>query len=794
MIRNYFKTAFRGLLKNKGITIINVLGLALGLAICLLIVFYVVDELSYDKYNVNYERIYRVNTDLKYNGVETHFAISAQPVAEALVKEFPQVEQAAGIAPAVNIRFKKGNDVIREDGATYYCDATIFSVFTLPMIVGDAKTALKEPNSIVITESEAKKYFNKTNAVGETLFSVTDSTLRKVTGVVRDMPAQSHFRADFFLSCGENRKNNWNGFSVNTYVLLMPGTNARHAENGFNALMKKRLNTPGFNYTKFEKSGNYIRLGLMPLKDIHLQSNRQSELAPNGNIQYVYVFSAVAIFILLLACINFINLSTARSANRAREVGVRKVLGSSRRILIVQFLMESLIVTAAAAIIAVIIAWILLPFFNQISGKQLSISWQTMRWLTPSLLVLVFIVGIVAGSYPAFLLSAFKPVDVLKGKLSAGFKGSALRSTLVVIQFGVAVFLIIGTLVIYNQLSYIQNKDLGFKRSQVLTIKNVTVLQNPLTLKQEIKQLPGVTDATLTSFLPTGGSKWLNSVANDKNGMLTQFWTIDEDYLNTMGMTLKNGRSFSAQIASDSSGMIINETAAKMFGLPDNPIDKTLTTGQAENEKRYHIVGVVKDFNFSSLRDNITPLVMTMGHDWRASLSVRLSTDNLPALLHKIEANWKTLAPNEHFEYSFMDEDFDALYRTEQRMGTLFIVFASLAILIACLGLFGLAAYAAGQRVREIGIRKVLGASATGLVTLLAKDFIKLVFISIIIATPLAWLIMQKWLQGFAYREGIHWWVFIATGFGAIIIAFVTVSFQSVKAAMANPVESLRAE
>jgi putative ABC transport system permease protein len=560
--------------------------------------------------------------------------------------------------------------------------------------------------------------------------------------------------------------------------------------------MKSNLNAHPLDGKKPKSLNEYLQLTLTPLKDIHLKSNRLWELGTNGNIQYIYIFSIVAIFILLLACINFMNLSTARSANRAREVGVRKVLGSSRKLLIFQFLAESLIVTFVAAFIAILAAWALLPLFNHFSNKELSITFQILTWLLPALFIIVIVVGVLAGSYPAFFLSAFQPIEVLKGKLSAGFKGGALRNVLVVFQFSISIFLIIGTLIIYNQLHYIQNKDLGFNRSQVLTINSVNTLDNPQILKKEIKQLPGVINATLTSYLPVGGWRSTGSISADQkdNQTTTQFWKVDEDYLNTMDMKLKEGRSFSAQLKTDSTAIVINETAAKLLGYANNPINKSLYSRTGKDAKKYTIIGVVKDFNFSSLRDNITPLVMVIGDSWVARLSVRVNTRNLRVTLAQIENKWKTVAPNEHFEYSFMDEDFNALYRTEQRMGSLFVVFTALAIIIACLGLFGLAAYAAEQRSREIGIRKILGAGVSTLVTMLSKDFIKLILISIVIATPLAWLVMQKWLQEYAYRQNIQWWVFVVTAFTAVVIAFITISFQSIKAALANPVESLRSE
>jgi putative ABC transport system permease protein len=788
MIRNYIKTAFRSLLKNKSFTFINILGLALGLATCLLIVFYVIDELSYDRFNTKYERIYRVNTDLKAGSNETSFAITAPPVADALIKEFPEIERSMRIGQGVNIRFKKGNDVIDEKKA-FYCSSGIFGIFTMPMLQGDPKTALIEPHTIVITQTIALKYFNTTNAVGKTLFLVTDSTSYKITGVIQDMPTQSHFSADLFIAMGPNHDNSWAHFNTTTYILLKQGADREKLETKFAGLVRRNEITPSFDYNKFEAKGNYIRLNLTPLKDIHLHSNKQRELGINGNVQYIYIFSAIAIFILILACINFMNLSTARSANRAREVGVRKVLGSSRKYLIAQFLSESIMVTLAATVIALFAAWAILPLFNQVSGKSLTITVHTFTWLLPAMLIIVLVVGVLAGSYPAFFLSAFKPIQVLKGKLATGFKGSFLRSFLVVFQFSISIFLIIGTLVIHNQLTFIRNKDLGFNRNQVLIIKNANAV-DPKVLKQQLKQLPGVMNATLTHYLPTFNLSALNYVSSGSSKNIeTQFWPVDADYINTMGMKLIQGRNFNEQFLSDSSSVIINETMAKTIGYK-GAADEKIT----DMNKDYKIIGVVKDFNFNSLRDNITPVMLVMKDDWMATLSVRLNTANLPALMQQVQNKWKTLQPNLQFEYSFMGEDFNALYNNEQRMGSIFIVFTTLAIVIAGLGLFGLAAYAAEQRNREISIRKVLGAEVVTIVAMLSKDFIKLVFISIVIAAPLAWLIMQKWLEGFAYRQNFQWWVIAVTALGALVIAFITVSYQSIRAALVNPVDSLRSE
>ncbi|MDB5015255.1 MAG: cell division protein FtsX [Mucilaginibacter sp.] len=809
MIKNYIKTAYRSLLKNKGFTILNVLGLSLGLASCLLIIFYVVDELSYDRYNTKADRIYRVNEDLKLGENNVLYAVCMPPLAQALKNDFPYVENTVRIKRNGSKHVKKGGINILENNIAF-ADPSLFDVFTLPMINGSPATALVEPNSVVLTESTAKKYFNNTNVVGKTL-TFEDNILYKVTGVIRDIPVQSHFNFDFFISMStfpDSRSTEWLRSDYNTYVLLKDATDHKKLEAALPAFLNRHSGQEMQTQLKmsmaaFEKGGSFFRLNLTPLTDIHLKSNRSGELGPNSTIQYVYVFSAIALFILLIACVNFMNLSTARSANRAREVGVRKVLGSSKKYLIAQFLTESILVTLVATIIAFITAIALLPAFNQLSGKEIAINSQTLSWLIPVLLVIVLVVGAMAGSYPAFYLSAFQPIDVLKGKLSAGFKGSGLRSFLVVMQFSISIFLIVGTLVIYNQLNYIQTKNLGYNRNQVLIVQNTFELNNQANVfKQEIKQLPGVENATLTGFLPT--SQWKNTSIffkdasfDQKKALFPQTWEVDEDYIKTLDMKMAAGRSFSNQMLTDSSGIILNEAAAKFLGLKD-PLNKPLYRSNGgkqdiSNSKEYHIIGVVKDFNFSSLRDVISPVVLVLAHNTGA-LSIRVNTKNLPALLSQIKDKWRSISPGVQMNFSFMDQDFDASYRAEQRVGTIFVVFTTLAIIIACLGLFGLAAYAAEQRTKEIGIRKILGASIGAIAGMLSFDFIKLVFIAILISLPLGWFLMNKWLQQFAYRVNIQWWVLVLAGFIAIFIAFITISFQSVKAAIANPADSLRSE
>ena len=802
MIRNLIKTAFRNLLKSKGFTTINILGLTLGLATFLLILFYVTDELSYDRYNTNADRIYRVNSDIKYGGNTTLFAITPPPLAASLEADFPEVDKAARLIQASNIQFKKGSQVVPES-KSIYAESSLFNVFTLPMVDGSPKNALTDPNTIVISERAAKKYFNRTDVAGKYLTLAESNVNYKITGVIKDMPQQAHFNFDYFLSTsslGSKADTGWGNFSYSTYVMLKKGVDIHAFETKLNKAIREHFGAQ--NYAQMEKSGNYVRLNITPITDIHLRSNRQYELGTNSSITYVYIFSVIALFVLLIACINFMNLSTARSANRAREVGIRKVLGSSRKFLIAQFLSESILITLSASILAVLAAWALLPLFNQLSGKELALNLHIAGWLIPVLLAIVLIVGILAGSYPAFYLSAFQPIHVLKGKVSAGFKGSFFRNFLVVFQFSISIFLIIGTLVIYSQLHYIQTKDLGFNRNQVLVVKNVQVLPNAKTFKQEVAQISGVEKTTLSSYLPTGIVRGPNFVFKDrsadaKDALYTEVWPVDADYLGAMDMKLARGRDFSAQLTGDSSSMIINETAALKLGYGSNAVGKKLyfpeTVNGKPGVKEYTIIGLLKNFNFSSLRDNITPVVMRLAGD-NGALSIRTSAKDMKPLVAKVQQVWDKLSPNQQFEYSFMDQDFDAAYKAENRTGGLFITFTVLAIVIACLGLFSLAAYAAEQRTKEIGIRKVLGASVAAITGLLSKDFIKLVAISIIIAVPLGWFAMNKWLQGFAYRQDIQWWVIASSAIAAVIIAFVTISFQSIKAALANPVKSLRSE
>ena len=807
MFKNYFKIAFRNLVKNKFYTSINIIGLAVGLATCLLILLYVLDELSFDKYNKNTNRIYRVNNEVKFGSNHFDMAITPALLGPTMVKEFPQVEQYTRIRWYGSFLVKKGNENIQE-GRVGFADSTLFEVFTLPMIAGDPKTALKEPHSLVITEKIAKKYFNNTDVVGKNMI-VNDTGNYKITGVIKNIPAQSHFNFDFFVPMSENdgsNDDNWLSENWNTYVLLKKDADAKQLEPQLNGMMDKHVGPQlksviNQSLEDFKKSGAYVRASLTPLANIHLHSNKGSELAGNGNAQFVYIFSAIALLILLIACVNFMNLSTARSSNRAKEVGVRKVLGSLKGDLIQQFLTESLLISFIALIVAILIACLLLPYFTQLAAKDIHVSTLFQPKMLMLLFALMLIVGLLAGSYPAFFLSSFQPTDVLKGKLAGGFKRSWLRSTLVVFQFFISIILIFGTIVIYNQLNYIQNKDLGFNRNQVLIIQHTDALRDHGTsFRNELLQISGVNNATMSRYLPVNYNRsndaFFTSPSLDQStAMSMQNWRVDENYVPTLDLKIVQGRNFSPQFPTDSTALIINEAAAKFLATKDL-LNKKLYRIKDNNPKDiivYHIIGVMKNFNFNTLREVVTPLALILAND-NGNISVRITSSDIPAVLAQIKNKWKAIAPSQPFDYSFMDEDFNKLYTTEQRTGKIFITFAVLAILIACLGLFGLVTYAAEQRTKEIGIRKVLGANVATIVTMISKDFLKLVLIASVIAFPVAWWGMNKWLQDFAYRIQISWWIFLMAGLLAIVIALLTVCFQAIKAAIANPVKSLRTE
>jgi putative ABC transport system permease protein len=810
MIQNYFKIAIRNLLKNKGFSAINIIGLSIGLASFILITLYVIDELSYDRYNEKADRIYRINSDIRFGGNDLILAVTSDPMGPTLKKDYPNVEEYVRFFENGSVLLKKDNQFINEQN-TVSADSTLFNVFTLPAIAGDTKNALDNPGTVVITASTAKKYFGTVEAVGK-IIETEQKKQFKVTAVIKDIPTNSHFHFDFIFSMKDVQYNFGTFLSNNfqTYILLKKGVDYKIFEKNFDQVIEKYLLPQAQQVMQiksmadFAKAGNKLAYSLIPLTDIHLHSDRTGELGTNGNIQYVYIFSAVALFVLLLACINFMNLSTAKSASRAKEVGIRKVMGSDKKSLVWQFLIESLLVSFFSFLLALIMVWLILPLFNDIASKSLSL--QSLLGSKQLLLIILLpvIVGLLAGIYPAFYLSSFRPISVLKGKITTGFKRSGLRNSLVVFQFATSIILMIGTFIIFSQLHYIRTTKLGFRKEQVLIINNTRSLGNNLpSFKNDILQMPGISGATISEYLPVPSGRNDNTfskeaVMDSKNGFNMQVWNVDYDYINTLGMEIIKGRKFAKELGTDSTGLLINETSAGLLGFAD-PIGKKLYTFyQLDNSnanilKAYTIIGVVKNFHFESLRQNISPLCMRLGRS-NGLTSFKITTKDIQPLIKGIERKWKAILPSMPFSYRFMDDAFDAMYRTEQRVGKVAISFAILAILIACLGLFGLVTYAAEQRTREVGIRKVLGAGVASIVMLLSKELLLLVMISALVAFPIAWYTMHQWLADFAYRIDMSWWIFIVAGVIAAAIALLTISIQAIKAAMANPVKSLRTE
>ena len=810
MLKSYIKIAWRNLLRNRLFSILNLTGLAVGLCSFLLISIYVFDELSYDRSIDSTGDIYRVNSDGRVGGEEWHLPVTSDLMGPLLKKDY------ADVVEYTRIYTQGGSKLVRKDKEYILekrvanVDSTFFSVFHLPAVDGNAATALDEPNSVVLTASSAIKYFHTANAAGKMLEVLEDNkpVLYKVNAVIADIPVNSHFHFDMLFSM-KNVNYRWGQISNDnfyTYILLRNGTDYREFEKRFPQFILKYL-LPDFqkslnirSMADFEKAGNRQVYSLTPVRKIHLYSDRPLELSPSGNIQYVYIFSAVAIFLLLIACINFMNLATAYSAGRAKEVGIRKVLGTERRQLVRQFLAESVLMVVIAMVIAIGIAILILPVFNAITGKDMQWNDFFSPSVLPLMIVLPLIVGLLAGIYPAFFLSNFRPIEVLKGKFRPGGRRAGLRSMLVVFQFASSIVLIIGTIIVYRQLHFIENTNVGFNKEQVLIVNGADALGTNIdAFKSEVVRLAGVRSATITSFLPVsdaGRSQQTfckDPVSTSLNTFDLENWWIDYDFLQTMGISLIDGRNFSRDFPADESSVLINETTAKMLGYKD-PVGKKLYAHSGSGQPYpYTIIGVVKNFNYESLHKNIGPMGLFM-YKSTGFVALRFNTKNISGLIAGVKDAWKNIAPAMPFSYRFMDDSFNEMYRVEQRVGKIVLVFSVLAIVIACLGIFGLATFIAEQRRKEIAIRKVLGASVPGVVGLLSRDFVKLVLIAFVVAGPLAWWGMNIWLQDFAFRTTISWWIFVAAGSAALVIAVLTISFQAIRAATSSPVKNLRSE
>lgn len=811
MYKNYFIIAWRNLVRNKGYSIINIGGLTVGVTACLMITLYITHELSYDTHFRNADRIYRVNTEIMFNGSHYNMACTPPAAARILPVDFPEVETAMHFRrwPWRWVKYKTQS--FKEPNIAYASNE-IFKVFSLPLIEGNVANALADANTLVVSKSMAKKYFPGEQASGQSL--IIDDVNYKVTGVFEDFPIPTHFTLDFILSMAgleQAKDESWLSNNFNTYLLLRQGASAESLESKFSLLVDKYI---GPQASKFfgrklelntaEGNGDRVVYSLIPIKDIHLRSHLDMEMGTNSDISYVYLFGTVALFILLIACINFMNLSTARSANRAKEVGVRKVMGSVHSHLIGQFLTESVLVSICSFVFAFGLAYVLLPSFNTLAERALAIPLDPMFII--AFVVASVVIGIFAGLYPSFFLSAFKPAEVLKGKTGGGLRGKSIRGTLVVFQFMISIFLVIGTIVVQKQLSFIQNKKLGYSKDQVVVLHNTETLgMQQQTFRNELARNTMVSNASVSGYVPISGwgrldrAFWKGGEQPSADTHVSmQCWDVDHNYINTLGMEIIQGRDFSLDFPSDSTGIIINEAAVKHFGFKD-PIGEKIETFRFEgpfDETKYTtltVIGVVKDFHFESLKQSITPLCLRLGNsNW--SIPVRFKSENTSEIIAYLEKAWKTFNPGTPFEYTFLDEAFGKMYTSEKRMASVFFIFAALAIILACLGLFALTAFTAEQRTREIGIRKVLGASVFGIVYLLSKDFGKLIAIAFALSAPLAWYAVDWWLKDYTYKVDIGIFVYLSAGMFAFLIAWLTMSYQSVKAARANPVESLRNE
>ncbi len=793
MIRNYIKIAFRNLWRHRSFSLINIIGLAVGMTAFLLILMYVSFELSYDKYHTNADQVYRLNVDIKSANDVLKFSSSSAPMGPAIKADFPEVLESARIFPYGMV--VKVNNQLFQENRIYITEPSIFNVFTFPMIKGDPKTSLKDPYTVVLTETTARKYFGSADPMGKTLL-LDGKTPVAVTGVVKDVPNNSQFKFDILYSVSSLEKQNpgrleqWGDFDNFTFLLLSKEANAAQLQSKFPAFLKKHISESD------RKGGEDYALYLKPLKDAYMDPRGGFE---QGSMSNVYIFSIVALFILLIAAINFINLTTARATERAKEVGVRKVIGAARSQLTMQFLGESVILCLIAFVFAVLLVSLLLPMFNQLSGKIISENIFENGYVFASLFISLLI-GIAAGAYPALALSGFKPVVVLKGRFNSSAKGALLRKGLVVFQFTISIILIVGTIIVYNQLNFMRNQPLGFEKNQMLKLDfggDDGVIKSFEAIKNEFKEIPNVLAATVSHGIPGAGNANAHSEMENRQGAMQplniNMYDVDYDFIPIYGMKVIAGRTFSKDFGTDSTkAIVINEATAKILGYasPNDAIGKKFSQWGRDGK----IIGVVKDFHYRSLQQNVEPLNMRVNPSNVRLLTLKIASKDIPATIAAIENKWKVLIPNRPFNYSFVDENFNKQYSNEEHFGKLFMYFAVLAIFISCLGLLGLASYSTLQRTREIGIRKVLGASIPGIVNMLSKEFLQLVFIAALIAFPLAWYGMHTWLQDFAYKSSMAWWIFAIAGILAFMIAIVTVSFQAIRAALANPVKSLRSE
>jgi len=818
MLRNYLKIAWRNLAKNKVFSFINIFGLSVGLTCCILISLYIYHEISYDTYHKNANRIFRLGTVFIDQGVGEPDANTSAPLGKLIQQEYPEVEASARL---LNL-FRDDKTLLQVTGndsklKSFYetkgflADSNFFQILTYYFKEGDAKTALLEPNSVVISEEIAQKLFGKESAINKIVWirsSTNGDTSFRVTGVFSNPPGPSHLDARFFMSFKGGRMNRFandnpsllNNNMFYTYLLLKNSSDGNKLAAKFPGFVQRHLGN------ELKQMGKERKYFLTPVPDIYLSGIAKNSIIAGGSKTTLFILGSIAILTLLIACINFMNLSTANSAKRAAEVGVRKVLGAQKQSLLRQFLGESLIMAGIALILALVFSFLLLPVFEQVSGKTLIISFEQKIILGGSFFLLALITGLLAGSYPAFYLSSFRPIKVLKGKFSNSLAAISLRKGLVVFQFIISIVLIIASIVIAKQMGYMQQKDLGFQKEQqiVIPLRTSMAKNSVQTFKDEISNNTSISSIGTSMAYPGifNPQDWLmyrqgQTMNNSKTVYIN---LVDNSFLQTLGVKVVAGRLFSKEFAADTlTSFVINEEAVKEFGFasPQDAVGKWLAADWDGEQNRFTIVGVVRNFHFKDLHESIEPFAFRFYNDADAGFNYLIAHSNgvnIKQTLSVLENTWKQLNPNEPFEYSFLDQDFQKNYESESKQASLINYFTIIAIIISCLGLFGLATFTTEQRRKEIGIRKVLGASVSGLVTLLSKDFLRLVIIAVIIASPLAWYAMHKWLQNFAYQTSITWQVFALTALIAVVIAFVTISFQAIKAAIVNPVRSIRTE
>ncbi|MEB2775055.1 ABC transporter permease [Algoriphagus sp. D3-2-R+10] len=811
MLKNYFKIAYRNLLKSKGFSFINLTGLSIGISACILISVYIIHETSYDKFVPNSANIYRLVAQYNFGPKtekDVHFSAN---MARTLESDYGEIEEAGRIM-ANDLFYGAGTNEIQIDDQEMqhheekfaYADQAILDIFSVPLVFGDSKTALEEPKTMVISESVSRKFFKDQNPIGHVIYlNGNREDPRRITGVMQDFPTNSHLDYSYFLTMsgvefGQGEQERWIQSNYQTYISLRPDTDVSLFDQTFGATIIKKYLKPALaaaGYAMAEEIEDKASIYLQPMTDIQLYSSDIGhESGFRNDIKVVWIFGTVAVFILLLATINFVNLSTARSANRAKEVGLRKVVGSGRSNLILQFLTESLLLTLIAFAIGLVLAQSLMPVFQEMTGIELSMPWEN-GFFVPVLLLSAVLVGCLAGFYPALYLSGFSPINVLKGKLRLGGKSGGFRSGLVVLQFTISIVLIIGTLIINEQMSFILNSKVGFEKDQVIQLYGTNMLgDKDVTFKEELAQLQEVESVTISDYLPLentkrNGNQFTNEGRENIDESISgQVWQIDEGYVETLGIELIAGRNFDAAIVSDQNATIVNEQMVKELGLTD-PIGKKISRSGQLNE----IVGVVKNFRFDNMKQRVMPLAMFFGKS-NTITSVKVNTADMPGLLKTIENKWNEFAPNLSFRYAFMDDSFAQMYDNVYRIKTIFTSFAVLAILVACMGLFALSAFMVEQRNKEMSIRKVLGASIQGIFRMQTQNFISLILISLILAIPIAYYLMEDWLKDYEYKIEIGWQTFLVSGVMAVTIALLTISYHAIKSAMINPVNNLKGE